>query len=259
VYHCVDRIAAMPGVDAPAYASAELKLIRAADVVFATSMPLFEKSAAINPNSFYFSNVADVEHFGRANRSGPLPPDLAVISRPRLGYHGVLSDFKIDFPLLRELAMRRRDWQLVLLGDEREGQADADLAEMRRLPNVHLLGYRPYAELPDYLRGIDVGLLPIRANAYTESMFPMKLYEFLASGIPIVSAPAPFAEGGITRLQIASGVDGFISAIEAQLAMGRLSAADSIAAVGANTWDERLTRMLAINAAISAKGAAAQA
>jgi glycosyltransferase involved in cell wall biosynthesis len=253
VYHCVDDIAAVPGVDASAYAAAEPSLIRAADVVFATSKPLLAKCAPLNPNSFYFSNVADVEHFGRAAGAGDVPADLAAIPGPRLGYHGVLSDFKIDFPLLRDLLRRRPDWHLVLLGEEREGQADPVVSELRSLPNAHFLGYRPYADLPDYLRGIDVGLLPVRANAYTRAMFPMKLYEYLAAGVPIVSAPAPFSEGPVPRLLVAAGAERFAAAIEEQLAKGRLSPEEARAAVGANTWDDRLTRMLAIAGAVSAR------
>ena len=255
VYHCVDEIAAMPGVDAAAFNAAEPQLLKRADVVFATSTPLLAKCAAINANSFFFSNVADVEHFGRAIGEGPLPAELASIPRPRLGYHGVLSDFKIDFQLLLDVARRRPDWHTVVIGEEREGQADSIVAEMRKLPNVHLLGYRPYADLPEYLRGIDVGLLPVRANAYTRSMFPMKLYEYLAAGIPVVSAPGPFAEGEIAHLRVASGAEGFVGAIEAQLARGKLTAGEAREAVGPHTWDERLARMLSIVAAFpSANG-----
>jgi glycosyltransferase involved in cell wall biosynthesis len=255
VYHCVDDIAAIPGVDITAMRRCEPLLLAAADAVFTTSEPLFEKCVAINANTHFFSNVADADHFGAALRSGPVPADIDAIPRPRLGYHGVLSDFKMDFRLLVDLAGRRPDWHIVLIGDEREGQTDASVAQLARLPNVHLLGYRPYERLPDYLRGIDVGLLPIMANDYTHSMFPMKLYEYLAAGVPVVSTPGPFVADGPPRVQVAADLSAFIAAVEAQLAAGRLTPDEARKAVGRNTWDERLDRMLAIVARVPERGA----
>ncbi len=249
VYHCVDDLSVVPGVDTSAFDAAEGQLLRRADAVFTTSLPLQAKCAALTSNAHYFSNVADVDHFGTAFAARPVPEDLRRIPQPRLGYHGVLTNFKLDFGLLLEIARLHPEWHIVLIGEERQGQADPTLAELVGLPNVHALGYRPYSVLPDYLRGIDVGLLPVDTSAFAQAIFPMKLYEYLAAGVPVVSTPAPYATGDIPRLLIGEGPQAFAGAISAQLAAGRLTESEAREAVGPNTWDERLSRMLAIVAA----------
>src|SRR5262249_51154926 len=139
----------------------------------------------------YCPNATDVTHFATARDGGAVPEELAAIARPRLGYVGVLSDFKIDFELIERAAALSPAWQFVFIGDEREGQGSAAIARLRARPNVHFLGWRPYALLPKYLRGIDVALLPQRLNDYTRAMFPMKYFEYLAAGKPVVATPLP--------------------------------------------------------------------
>ncbi|MEX0628704.1 MAG: glycosyltransferase, partial [Cucumibacter sp.] len=153
---------------------------------------------------------------------------------------------KLDFPLLLELFSARPDWHLVLIGEEREGQSNPDLARLGALPNVYRLGYRPYADLPAYLRGIQVGLLPSALNAYTRAMFPMKFYEFLAAGIPVAATPLAFAAEPHPGLAVGAGPAGFAAAIARQLARGRLTRQETLVAVGENTWGKRLDRMLAL-------------
>jgi glycosyltransferase involved in cell wall biosynthesis len=114
------------------------------------------------------------------------------------------------------------------------------------MPNVHRLGYRPYEELPAYLGAFDAGLLPAVINAYTRSMFPMKFYEYLASGLRVVSTPLPFAGHDHPGIEIGEGAAEFSAAISRALASGRLSPDESRAAVGENTWEARLHKMLAV-------------
>ncbi|MBT2790451.1 glycosyltransferase [Paraburkholderia strydomiana] len=246
VYHCVDDIAAIPGVDVAAFNSAQQMLLARCDAVFTTARSLQQNCSPHNPNTHYFGNVVDDAHFGQALESGSLPADLMDIPEPRLVYHGVLSDFKVDFPLLLKTMQARPDWHLIIIGAEREGQRSELFAQLGRLPNVHVLGYRQYESLPQYLRGMKVGVLPTLLNDYTRSMFPMKFYEYLAAGLPVVSTPLDFAKESRAGLEVGSDVDVFISAIEKQLARGKLSADEARAAVGENTWKRRLDKMLAI-------------
>ncbi|MCA7085495.1 glycosyltransferase [Cupriavidus sp. DB3] len=245
VYHCVDDIAAVPGVDVRAFHAAERELLRRGDTVFATATALKERCEAVNPNTHFLPNVVDAGHFGRALEPGRVPEDVRVLSRPRLVYHGVLSDFKVDFALLLEAAQARPDWQWVLIGEEREGQRNAQLAKLRELPNVHLLGYRSYGELPDYLRAMDVGLLPTLLNDYTRSMFPMKFFEYLAAGLPVVSTPLSFTEHQTEGIEVGLGATQFVVAVEKQLARGRLTREEAARFVGDNTWTARTAKMLA--------------
>ncbi|MFL9985139.1 glycosyltransferase [Paraburkholderia sediminicola] len=246
VYHCVDDIAAIPGVDVEAFRNAQQALLGRCEAVFTTAMSLKETCQPFNPNTHFFGNVVDEAHFGEARADGPLPPELAVIPEPRLVYHGVLSDFKVDFPLLLQTAKARPQWQWIIIGEEREGQRSELLAQLARLPNVHLLGYRSYQTLPRYMRGMQVGVLPTLLNEYTRSMFPMKFYEFLAAGLPVVSTPLDFAKEPRAGLEVGGDLEALIAAIEKQLARGKLSADEARAAVGDNTWERRLDKMLGI-------------
>ncbi|WP_432260410.1 glycosyltransferase [Cupriavidus sp. TMH.W2] len=244
VYHCVDDLAAIPGVDVDAFSTAERRLLAGCDVVFATAMSLKERCEPFNPNTHFLANVVDAQHFGRALEPGQLPAELIEIPEPRIVYHGVLSDFKVDFSLLLAAARARSDWQWVFIGEEREGQRSELVAELAQLANVHFLGYRSYARLPDYLRAMQVGLLPSLINDYTKSMFPMKFFEYLAAGLPVVSTPLAFTEARLEGLEVGADADSFIVAIENQLARGRLSRDESCHFVGDNTWDARTIKML---------------
>jgi glycosyltransferase involved in cell wall biosynthesis len=244
VYHCVDDLRAIPGVDIDAFNIAEEQLLKSSHAVFTTAQALKERCERFNPNTHFFANVVDADHFSKAMREGSLPAELAQIPEPRLVYHGVLSDFKIDLKLLLDVARRRRDWSWIFIGEEREGQQSELVAELARLPNVHFFGYRSYERLPDYLRGMQVGLLPTLLNDYTRSMFPMKFFEYLAAGLPVVSTPLAFTEQLSDGLEIGGDAAGFEAAIERQLARGRLTQEEARLYVGENTWDTRTAKML---------------
>jgi glycosyltransferase involved in cell wall biosynthesis len=247
IYHCADNLGAIPGVDVRSFEAAERKLLACANVVFTTSRVLQGRcSAIVGERAHYFGNVADVAHFGNARRVGQLPPELERIPRPRLGYLGALSDFKLDFDLLGSIADHRPDWQLVLIGDEREGQADARLARLATRENVHMLGWRPYAQLPDYMAGIDVGLLPQLVNDYTQSMFPMKFFEYIAAGVPVVSTPLDAIKEFGSLYRLGADAASFIGAIEANL----VSPPDPLPldhpVLLKNCWATRLDNMLEV-------------
>lgn len=247
VYHCVDDLAAIPGIDAAAFNAEEQRLLQHCQVVFTTSTSLADKCSAHHPRVHNFPNVVDVDHFAQAWRKDtPLPADLAAIPQPRLAYVGALSDFKVDFELLDALAAANPQWSIVLIGDEREGQHNATLARMIQRQNVHLLGHRPYAELPSYLRGMSVGLLPTLVNAYTHSMFPMKYFEYLAAGLPVVTTPLAFT---LNKQHVFVGVAidtaDFTDKIRNVL-VAYVSPVELSASVEDNTWQSRLNKMLGI-------------
>lgn len=246
VYHCVDDLAAIPGIDGQALHREEQALLAQADAVFTTAQALYEKCSPHNDNVHNYPNVVDFEHFARAHEPGPIPADLATIPQPRLAYVGALSDFKVNFSLLHNLAVSRPDWNIVLIGAEREGQRDPILAKLSSLSNVYLLGHRPYALLPDYLRGMNVGLLPTHVNDYTRSMFPMKYYEYLAAGLPVVSTPLAFTQHQRAGLKVAETDRDFHTAVEDQLRTGRHDRTKSKQMVGSHTWGERMQTMLSL-------------
>lgn len=193
VYHCVDDLTAQPCMPSALIAAEEEKLCRLSDQIFVTSLELLRTRSVYNPSIRYHSNVADVSHFAMArHQDGPIPQDLAQLpSGSRLGFIGAISGYKLDLDLVAALADHRPDCQIVLIGRVGEGDPTTALEPVMSCPNVHHLGPKPYAQLPDYLRGFDVALLPCPLNDYTRSMFPMKFFEYLAAGVPVVATDLP--------------------------------------------------------------------
>lgn len=244
VYHCVDDLSSVPGINADAFNKEEQRLLKQSDAVFTTSEMLYKRCAVLNANTHYFPNVADIMHFSKARLAGVLPPELAAIPHPRIGYVGALSDYKIDFELIFAIAKQQPQWQWIFIGDEREGQKNSVIEQLSALPNVHFLGYRSYDVLPDYLRGLDVATLPSLLNSYTRAMFPMKYFEYLAAGLPIVSTSLEFTRSYQAGLEVGDTESAFMDGIKKQLSRGRLSDVEAEEFVADNTWEVRLGKML---------------
>lgn len=222
VYHCVDDLAAQPCMPSALIAAEEEKLCRLSDQIFVTSPELLRTRSAYNYSIRYHSNVADVSHFAAArNQLGIIPGDLAQLPRgPRLGFIGAISRYKLDLDLVATLAAHRPDCQIVLIGRVGEGDPGTALESLMHYANVHHLGPKPYAQLPDYLRGFDAALLPCPLNDYTRSMFPMKFFEYLAAGVPVVATdlPALYEYRDLAQLCVTS--HDFLEAIDDLLSRG---------------------------------------
>ena len=246
VYHCVDDLSAAPGLPSAVIQAAEERLVRSADVVFTTSEALQARLAVWNPRAtHYLPNVADFEHFARARDQRPIPPELAAIPRPRIGFVGALAQYKVDFELIASVARARPDWHWVLIGQEGEGHAQTCIDRVR-LPNVHLLGPRDYAQLPDYLRGFDVATIPCVANAYTAAMFPMKFFEYLAAGLPVVASHTPALSQFAHECDLVDSALEFTSAVDRVLQGHRADLAQCTRVARRHTWEWRMQEMLAI-------------
>ena len=188
IYHCVDAIQAQPDMPAATIDAWEERLCRRADIVFVTSPQLLERHRPHNPRTVFHPNVADADHFAAAmTEQLRVPCEIERLPRPRLGFIGAISAYKLDLPMLEALARRHPDWTFVLIGPVGEGDPTTEVRDLAALDNVHLLGPRSYADLPACLKGLDVALLPLRLNDYTRAMFPMKFFEYLASGRPVVA------------------------------------------------------------------------
>jgi UDP-galactopyranose mutase len=239
VYDCMDELSAFLGAASARLAELETELLARADVVFAGGRRLWEAKRHRHPNADPFPSAVDAEHFARAREAGPEPADQARLARPRIGFFGVIDE-RIDLALLDGLAGSRPDWQLVLVGPVAKIAATV----LPRRPNLHWLGPKPYAELPDHLRGWDVAILPFAHNAATEFISPTKTPEYLAGGRSVVSTSIhdvvhPWADLGLVR--IADHVEGFVRAIEEALGepvaarRARLAAVDE--ALAGRSWE----------------------
>ncbi|MFO7628067.1 MAG: glycosyltransferase [Prochlorococcaceae cyanobacterium] len=219
VYHCVDDLTAQPCMPAEEIAVEEARLCGLCDQVFVTAPELLRSRGALNPHTSFYPNVADIQHFATArDQKLPLAADLQAIPGPRLGFIGAVSAYKLDLELLQRLARHRPDCQLVLIGRVGEGDPSTDLGALRALANVHLLGPRPYGDLPAYLRGFDLALLPCPINAYTRSMFPLKFFEYVAAGVPVVATALPALEDFGHLAHLCADASAYLAAVDALLA-----------------------------------------
>lgn len=242
VYHCVDDLGASPGIDAEAIRRGEHELGRRAGLCFATSRPLEKRMRKIFPEVVYEPNGCDSAFFGTTGMAARVPaPALDAIAHPRLLFVGALSDYKVDFALLRELAEKRPDWNWILVGRHGEGQPWS--SPVPDLPNVHALGGCLHGQLPYVINKCDAAALPIPHNEYTDAMFPMKFFEFLAAGIPVVCTRLPALEEFEDLYFACEGADGFLAAIEKILSGGRRDAGAIGAACRHNSLEARFARM----------------
>jgi len=189
VYHAVDALQEQPCMPRATIETAERRLCAEVDQVFVTSPALERQLTPWSRRIRFDPNVADHDHFARAMTMSinDLPADLAVIPSPRIGFMGAVSSYKLDFGLIAALARAHPQWQFVFIGPTGEGEPQTDTTLLIQQPNVHLLGSRPYDHLPYYCAGFDCGWLPLRLSPYTQAMFPMKFFEYLAAGLPVVA------------------------------------------------------------------------
>lgn len=260
VYHCVDNLAAAPRMPVDAIGRAESTLATRADAIFTTSPRLQAKFSAVRPDAtFYFPNVADYEHFATAAERGALPADLLRIPRPRIGFIGAVSRYKVDFELIAAVAAARQALQWVLIGPVGEGQPHTRIDPLRR-SNIHLLGARSYESLPDYLRGFDVAAIPAPRNDYTDSMFPMKFFEYLAAGRPVVATNIPSLAEFSGVCHLVDDAAGFAVAVDAVLAGCGPDVGRARKLARRYTWTQRTDEMLAaIESRLAARGLARRA
>lgn len=243
VYHCVDDIAAQEHIHEPSFAAAEHALVGRADLVLASAAPIADRMRSLGASRVrYLPNVADVEHFSAAaDASEPL--DMRALPRPRVLFAGAIVSKKLDVPLLVDLAAQRPDWSLVMVGPIGEGDPRGDLGPLRDMPNVHFVGRRSFEELPAWFAAADVCLIPYAVNRYTSSVFPMKVYEYLAAGRPVISTPLP-ALRGIEGVAFADGPADFEAAIQRVMKDDGPGARRRRAQLaGSHSWDARLAEI----------------
>jgi len=216
IYHCVDDIAAQEGIDVDSFNSAELRFAARADLVIASSPALAERMQTLSSRVLYAPNVADTELFATALEPGRIDPQLSALPEPRIVFVGAIAAKKLDLELIATLADARGDWSFALVGPVGLGDPDTDVSALAARPNVHLLGPRAQTALPEVLRGAAVGLIPYRRSRLTESIFPMKVYEYLAAGLPVVATGLP-ALAGVDGVALVEGAQAARTAVEGAL------------------------------------------
>jgi glycosyltransferase involved in cell wall biosynthesis len=223
----------------------EQELIDKANIVFTGGSSLYEAKKDRHDNVHCFPSSVDRVHFLKARARQFDPADQEELPRPRLGFYGVIDE-RFDTELLARAAEMRPDWSFVMLGPVVK-IAQEDLP---RRPNIHYLGAKTYAELPAYLSGWDVALMPFAMNESTEFISPTKTPEYLAGGKPVVSTPVRDVVrhyGKLEGVLIAGDAESFVAACDQALELGRhpesgwLAQADLI--LSATSWDTTQARM----------------
>jgi ADP-heptose:LPS heptosyltransferase len=248
VYYAVDEMTGFGGMKEEGrrrIRQDEELLLRRSDLALAVSPRLLERFRRLQPRAYLLPNGVDFNHF-RAGRLASLEPDpaLAAIPRPRFGYVGYLND-RLDYPMLTQLARRHPDWHLVFVGRVQDLIQDGnDFQAFQRQPNVHLLGQRPYAELPRFTAGFDGCIAPYLYTPLTQSCNPLKVYEYLATGLPTVVSPVEgLAPDVRSAVDLASGLEQWDAALTSALAEPEGRKAERLQVAQQNSWDARVDRL----------------
>jgi GT2 family glycosyltransferase/glycosyltransferase involved in cell wall biosynthesis len=209
---------------------------RRADLVLACSRWLEADARAWATNVLYLPNAVDPPA-----ATPPVPVDLEELPRPRLGYVGTLHSSRLDVELLARSAELRPDWSFVFLGPDllREG----DRERLFAAPNAHYLGVRSHADIRSYLTGLDVGLVPNLLNDFTRSLDPLKTYEYLAAGLPVISTPAGIPEQFASFVREVTTAEELVQCSAAVIDDDNGARAERRDAVVAETWDARAARI----------------
>jgi UDP-galactopyranose mutase len=211
VYDCMDELSLFLGAP-PELLSHEAALLESADLMFTGGPSLFRAKQSRHNNVHCFPSSVDTAHFSRA-RSAAEAEDQAAIPHPRLGFYGVIDE-RLDLNLLDHVAAARPNWHLVLVGPV----VKIDPASLPQRPNIHYFGQRSYQQLPGYLAGWDVCLLPFARNDSTRFISPTKTLEYMAAELPIVSTPiTDVAEPYGDIVYLGATPEGFLAACDAAL------------------------------------------
>ncbi len=209
VYYCVDEYTKFEGFNTDAIRRAEAKMLTNADVVLTTSQSLYESKTKVRPDTRLVRHGVDFEHFAKAWREDlSTPEDITHICGPVFGFFGLIHHW-IDVALIARVAHLRPQYNFVLIGD-----SGVDVSTLGDLPNVHLLGRKPYEMLPAYCAHFDAGLLPFVRSEMTENINPIKMTEYLAAGLPIVSTSLPEARRYGKAIRFGESPESFANACD---------------------------------------------
>ena len=242
LYYCVDEFSEFGGYDPESIRRLEGRLMDRADLVITTATHLQESKSQHHPATHLVTHGVSYDHFAQANSDAtPVPPAMHGLRAPVFGVFGMIEDW-LNFQLIAEVARRRPEWSFVLIG-----QQSAPVDCLAGLANVHLLGRVPFAELPGYCKAFDVGLIPFKINPLTVNVNPIKLREYLAAGLPVVSTDLPEVRRYRAHVHIAKTADEFEAAC-AQALQERSAHHQELrqAAVRSETWRDKVEELSAL-------------
>jgi len=241
IYYVVDDQSAFKGLDAEQFKAWDKQLCETADGIFCTSRTLYEQKRQLNPRTIAMPHGVDYDNFKQAWAQGtPCAHAMNGLSRPRMLFFGHLSYDWVDVELLKACAKLRPDWSWVLVG--RNSTESAEFAEHT---NIIYLGEQEFTKLPQYCKAADVGIIPFVDTELTKNCNPLKLPEYVAAGLPVVSTPIPaVVELYPLDARVASTPAAFVQACEEALTDTQEHLKSRSEAMAAHSWDQRLTSIL---------------
>jgi UDP-galactopyranose mutase len=254
VYDCMDELSNFKNAP-PSLAAKETVLFSIADIVFTGGRSLYESKKSKHHNVHLFPSSIDRDHFINGRKQQPDPDDQKTIPRPRIGFFGVIDE-RMDISLLDAIAAGKPRWSFIILGPV----VKIDPGTLPRQPNIFYLGSKSYKELPAYLAGWDVAMMPFALNDATKFISPTKTPEFLAAGKPVVSTAITdvvtmYGEEGLVHIAGTPGefIEGIEKGLELKENLQWLKAVDRC--IGKSSWDETASKMLfIINTCLEKKG-----
>jgi glycosyltransferase involved in cell wall biosynthesis len=243
VYHCIDHFAAgQRGKKRAIIQQQEYELIQYADCIFVNSKGLIEKfQGKTNKTLNLIPSAVDVFHF---QKTEAVHPDMDPIPHPRLGFSGTL-DARVDGLLIEKIALSRPEWHIIILGNQRPGFLNS--SKLHSITNIHFLGKKSFEELPLWFNGFDVFLIPYVQNERSFYISPLKFYEYLAVGKPIVSVPLPEISNFHSLYLPATSPESFIDQVEVALSTDTREKKNCRRQTALlHSWDERVKIMTAV-------------
>lgn len=243
IYHVVDEYTGYTGLTEAGrkrLADQENMLLDSVDHVIVASPELEKAKNASGRNVLIMENGVDTQAFGEAREKGRTPDDLQKIQSPRIGYCGLIGK-RLDLDLLFQVAQSLPDCSLVLIGKIDSRECESDLSTLKSLPNVYFLGQKEPRQVPDYIVGLDVGLLPYALNTETFHISPLKMYEYMAAGIPTVSTDIPAARRQEDLVTVVKDGTEFVAECARALRSDSIEARDErIAQTVTHDWNNRV-------------------
>lgn len=236
VYYCVDDWSAFSFLDGKLMRQMEERLLAESDVIIVSAEALYANNCHLNPRTYLVSHGVDSEHFARAREAQTdIPIELKGLPQPILGFWGLIHEW-VDLELLQYLAKAHLEWSIVLIG-----KVSVDCSMLRRMPNIHFLGSRPYSALPGFAKGFTAAMLPFKINRLTESVNPIKLREYLAAGLPVVATALPEVKCYAGVVRIASTPEEFVREMEAAVKdTSETAVRRRMESVAKDTWEARV-------------------
>jgi glycosyltransferase involved in cell wall biosynthesis len=236
VYHCVDEFSAFSDTNGRHIAELEERLLRRADLCITSAERLQENKSKVNPNTVLVRHGTDFQHFVKAcDAATPVPEEIAKLPKPIIGFFGLVADW-VDQEAIIATAKAHPEGSVVVLG---KVAPDVDPSAMKAVPNIHLMGRKRYEDLPGYCKAFDVALMPFKVNELTLNANPLKVREYLAAGLPVVSTDIPEVRK-VGLCKVATSTEDFVRKVDECLAEGAGPSRERAERIFHESWDAKV-------------------